>query len=362
MSRLIDGLRDAGHEIHVFAAQWDQKVRSDVIFHRVPVLKSISWLKTLSFSRNCHKLISVEQPDIVFSLERTLHQDIYRAGDGCHQQWLIQKNLGKGRLSKLITALNPLQQFYVQFERRLFTDPHLGAIIANSERGRQDIVRLYGVDPTRIHVVYNGIDSVVQHERTRNSKRKELAAEFALGDELRILYVGSGFRRKGVPAAIAAAAKLAIPFRLFIVGKGNPSAYRRMAQRFGIADRVIFTGPRKDVELFYQGSDLFIFPTLYDPFSNATLEAMGHGLPVITSCFNGVSELINSKTNGFVIQDPLNVSEIAECLNSLTDETLRHKMGELAAETASAFTMTRNVSETLRVIEKVISMRHQGFN
>lgn len=353
MARLIEGLRDTGHEIHIFAAEWKVEAETDVTFHRVPVITLAGWLKTLTFSRNCRKLIEKEQPDIVFSLERTLQQDIYRAGDGCHQQWLIQKNLGKGFLHKFWTLVNPLQQFYVWLERRLFTDPRLMAIIANSKTGKEDILRLYNVDPARIHVVYNGIDPVYRDEQLRDKKRRELAAEFALGNELRILYVGSGFRRKGVPAAIAAVARLEIPFRLFIVGKGRTGAYRKIAGRLGIADRVVFTGPRKDVDLFYYGSDLFIFPTLYDPFSNATLEAMAHGLPVITSSFNGVSEIIRTGKNGFVVQNPLDTATISECLLSLSNETRRRSMGERAAETAAAFTMQRNVGETLEVIQDV---------
>ena len=362
MSRLIGGLRAAGHEIHIFAAEWDAEVEPGVSIHRVPVITLTGWLKSLTFSQNCRTLIGKERPDIIFSLERTLRQDIYRAGDGCHQQWLIQKNLGQGVLHKIWTWLNPLQQAYVRLERRMFTDPQLLAIIANSKTGKQDIIRLYHVDPDRIQVVYNGIDPVCRDEHLREIKRRELAAEFALGDELRILYVGSGFRRKGVAAAIAAVAHLTRPFRLFIVGKGRAGEYRRMAQRMGIVGSVVFTGPRKDVELFYQGSDLFIFPTLYDPFSNATLEAMAHGLPVITSRFNGVSELIRTGENGFVVQDPLDSAAIGNCLQDLTDEAYRRSMGEQAAETAAAFTMQQNVCETLEVIQKTAAMLNQRKN
>jgi UDP-glucose:(heptosyl)LPS alpha-1,3-glucosyltransferase len=358
MQRLIEGLRGAGHEIHIFAAEWKADIETGITFHRVPVVRLTGWLKDLTFSRNSRKLIEKEHPDIIFSLERTLRQDIYRAGDGCHRQWLILKNRGQGFLHKAATWLNPLQQAYVWLERRMFTDPQLAAIIANSGTGKQDIIRLYGVDPAKIHVVYNGIDPVSHDVRHRELQRQTLTAEFALGDELRLLYVGSGFRRKGVPAAIAAAARLDTPFRLFIVGKGNQGAYRRLAQRLGIADRVTFTGPRNDVELFYQGCDLFIFPTLYDPFSNATLEAMAHGLPVITTRYNGVSELIRTGENGFVVQDPQDVTAIGDCLQLLTDENLRRRMGEQAAETAGAFTMQRNVRETLDVIRKVSTMLH----
>ncbi|MDU0457444.1 MAG: glycosyltransferase family 4 protein [Geobacteraceae bacterium] len=362
MARLVEGLAAAGHRVHILAAQWDTDGTQAVTLHRVPVIGKPGWLKALTFSRGCRSIIEREHFDVVFSLERTLRQDIYRAGDGCHRQWLILKNQGKGLLHKAWTWLNPLQLAYVWLERRMFTDPDLKAIIANSRRGKEEIVRLYGVDPNRIHVVYNGIDPVSADQDSKSGYRRAMAEEFGPGDELRLLYVGSGFKRKGVAAAIRAAARLSVPFRLFIVGKGKAAFYRGLAKRLGIHDRVIFTGPRKDVEQFYQGCDLFVFPTLYDPFSNATLEAMAHGLPVITSAFNGVAELIRDGVNGYVVQEPLDDAAISECMRALTDADRRRQMGELAAETAAPFTMQRNIQETLDVIRKVSPPGVEAFN
>jgi len=359
MARLVAGLIAAGHQIHILASQWDDDQATAVTFHLVPVVKKPGWLKALTFSRSCRSIVEREQFDVVFSLERTLRQDIYRAGDGCHRQWLILKNQGKGIVHKAWTWLNPLQLAYIWLERRMFTDPGLKAIIANSSRGKEDIIRLYGVEPARIHVVYNGIDPVPVDQGRTLECRRSVAEEFKLGDELRLLYVGSGFKRKGVAAAIRAAAQLSVPYRLFIVGKGNASRYRRLARNLGIHDRVVFTGPRNDAERFYQGCDIFIFPTLYDPFSNATLEAMAHGLPVITSQYNGVSELIRHGENGFIVQSPLDIAAISDCLQALTDCALRRSMGEQAAKTASAFTMRRNIQETLDVIRRV-SSKHLG--
>lgn len=353
MSRLIDGLIAEGHAVHVFAAHWDTGAESKVAVHPVPVVTLTGWLKALSFSLNCRRMILRERPDIVFSLERTLHQDIYRAGDGCHRQWLILKNLGKGVLHKAWTWLNPFQLAYIWLERRMLKNPALKAIIANSQRGKEDIVRLYNVDPALIHVIYNGIDPVSLDLEQRENSRRAVGEEFGLSNELRLLYVGSGFKRKGVVTAIHAAAQLKMPFRLFIVGKGRTAGYRKLAQRLGIQEYVTFTGPRKNVEQFYLGCDLFVFPTLYDPFSNATLEAMAHGLPVITTQYNGVAELIRQGDNGFVVQDPFDAATFAVHINRLSDHDMRRQVGRSAAETASAFTMQRNVRETLAVIRAV---------
>jgi UDP-glucose:(heptosyl)LPS alpha-1,3-glucosyltransferase len=354
MARLVEGLAAEGHDVHILAAQWDAGGEAAVTLHRVPVVRKPGWLKALTFSLGCRKIIGAERFDVVFSLERTLRQDVYRAGDGCHRQWLRQKQLGRGLLSRLITYLNPIQLAYLRLERKLFTDARLKAIIANSRSGKAEIVELYGVDPEKIHVVYNGIDAAAFPLDQKERLRRELAERYNLKDELRILYLGSGFTRKGVPALIRAAAQLKVPFRLFVVGKGRTGALERQVRRLGLAGQVVFTGPVREVERFYLGCDLFVFPTLYDPFSNATLEAMACGLPVVTSRFNGVAELIAEGENGFVLRDPLDAEEIARCIMELSDEQPRREMGRRAQIAVQGLTMVRNTRESLAVIEKVL--------
>jgi UDP-glucose:(heptosyl)LPS alpha-1,3-glucosyltransferase len=357
MARLIEGLVAAGHEVHVLAAKWDAGGDAKIQLHPVRVVRRPGWLKALTFSLGCRKIIARERFDVVFSLERTLTQDVYRAGDGCHRIWLRQKNLGSGFWGRLFTYLSPIQLGYLHLERKLFTDPGLSAIIANSQMGKAEIVSLYGVPPEKIQVVYNGIDAATFPLAERERFRQRLAEEYRLADELRILYVGSGFTRKGVPALIEAVAKLDIPFRLFVVGKGRCGSLKRRLRRLGLEGRVEFTGPVRDVERFYLGCDLFAFPTLYDPFSNATLEAMACGLPVITSRHNGVAELIAQGEQGFVVSDPLDASEIASAIGVFADPKERQRMGAQAAGTVAPLTMERNTRESLDVIEAVLAAK-----
>lgn len=362
MSRLITELAAEGHELHILAARWDDDGGDGIRLHRVPVFRRPGWLRSLSFSLGCRKIIARERFDVVFSLERTLQQDVYRAGDGCHRMWLRQKNLGHGLLPRLATYLNPFQLAYLALERRLYTDPGLSAIIANSRMGKREIMELYGVPSEKIQVVYNGTDAATLFPmEKREEYRQRLAAEYALdAGELRILYVGSGFKRKGVPALIEAAAQLKIPFRLFVVGKGRSGYLKRRARSLGVEGRVHFTGPLRDVERFYLGCDLFAFPTLYDPFSNATLEAMACGLPVVTTTYNGVSELIAEGEQGFVLRDPLDPAEIAAAIGKLADPAERRRMGALAAETVAPLTMQRNSRETLTVISRVLEEKQKA--
>lgn len=357
MGRLIESLVAEGHEVHVLSALWDSGGDASVTVHPIPILRKPGWLKSLTFCLGCKRIIERERFDVVFSLDRTLRQDIYRAGDGCHRIYLRQMTMGRPLLARLAAYLNPIQLAFLALEKRLYTDPELYAVIANSLMGKREIVELYGVPEEKIHVVYNGLDATKFPLQKRDDYRRLLGQEYGLGEELRILYVGSGFRRKGVPALIEAAARLTIPFRLFVVGKGRNGYLKRRAQHLGVGDRVVFTGPVRDVERFYLGCDLFAFPTLYDPFSNATLEAMACSLPVITSAYNGVAELIREGEEGIVLRNPLDPREIADALSRLADPEVRQRMGVLAAKAAAPLTMQRNGRETLEVIVEVLERK-----
>ena len=123
-------------------------------------------------------------------------------------------------------------------------------------------------------------------------------AQLRIGpDEIAVLFLGSGWERKGLRFAIAAMAKLRDQrMRLLVAGRGNQRKYR--------TGSVTFLGEIEDVRLPLAAADIFILPTVYDPFSNASLEAMAAGLPVITTRANGCSEIIEPKVHGSIVDRP----------------------------------------------------------
>ena len=89
----------------------------------------------------------------------------------------------------------------------------------------------------------------------------------------------------------------------WFAGRGNPRPYlKRMPP--GAAGRVRFLGPVSDMAACYAAADVFVAPTLYDPFSNACLEALAAGLPVLTTPANGFSEILTPGRDGEVIASP----------------------------------------------------------
>jgi UDP-glucose:(heptosyl)LPS alpha-1,3-glucosyltransferase len=106
----------------------------------------------------------------------------------------------------------------------------------------------------------------------------------------------------------------------------------------------------EDMPALYGAADIFLLPTIYDPFSNACLEALASGLPVVTTRANGFSEIITTGVHGTVLDDPRNVDAICEALLFWSDPALRKEAGGRNLDLATRFDISANVSETLAIL------------
>jgi UDP-glucose:(heptosyl)LPS alpha-1,3-glucosyltransferase len=149
---------------------------------------------------------------------------------------------------------------------------------------RDDIKARFGLPDERLPVLYNAVDSDVFSPELR-MHRERIRARYRIPDDATLfLLVGSGFRRKGVPAAIEALAGLSTPAHLIIVGDDRKlDAYKRMAYGRGVRERIAFAGFQHDVAPFYGAADAFVLPAIYDSFPDAAMEALASGLPVVTA-------------------------------------------------------------------------------
>ena len=340
---LSKGLASSGHEVHVFANRWD--LDDSLIFHYVPYVRWLSILKVLTFPANARKHLKKDSFDLVYSLTPLYPVDIYRVGEGIHVDVLNARFPNPVR--RFLKLLNPKHLAILNIEKKLFTPGNFRAIITNSKSVKKRLNAVYGVPARRVSVIYNGYDGKLFNPDKRAFRAGLRLANGIKDDDKVILFAANDFKRKGLGFlldAISLLAKRGISPRLLVVGRDNTEPYRRMAQKLGIAVQVVFAGPVTDIEKYYGASDIFVLPTLYDPFSNACLEAFGTGLPVITTVQNGFSELINEGENGFVLDDARNTTILAERIEGLF---CLPDAGEKALKRARSLTIERNISKTL---------------
>jgi len=168
-----------------------------------------------------------------------------------------------------------------------------------------------------------------------------------------LVCTGPNFHRKGLKKVILALPKLPAYIKIIAVGSGDSTPYKQLASKLGVADRVIFTGFVPRIEDYYCAGDIFVFPSLYEAFSLATLEAAASGLPIIATKINGTEELIKEGYNGFFVKrDP---KDIAEKINILIkDENLRKQMSRNARKTAENYSWDKCAKRTAEVYEELL--------
>jgi glycosyltransferase involved in cell wall biosynthesis len=167
------------------------------------------------------------------------------------------------------------------------------AIIAVSQWTKNIIVNHYGISPDKITVVHNGIDvGDIKPVPSRVQALKDA------GNKI-VLFVGRITMQKG-PDYFIRAAKRVLEFRpntIFLVsGSGDMERQMiRQAASEGISDKVIFAGFLRgdDLNSIYQSADLYIMPSISEPFGITPLEALANGTPVLISRQSGVSEVLS---------------------------------------------------------------------
>jgi UDP-glucose:(heptosyl)LPS alpha-1,3-glucosyltransferase len=301
IERAIAALEREGTEVTMITRAWDAGSGRRAMIVDPPYAGRL-W-RDASFSRGVRALLARERFDLVQSHERIAGCDVYRAGDGVHRQWLEHRAVEASFAERLGIRLNPYHWYTCAAERAMFEHPGLRAVICNSQMVAAEIRRHFATAAEKLHVIYNGVDLNYFHPHKRQELRAAARSEFGCKEGDRVFsFVGSGFARKGLAAAIdALAATGRGDFRILVAGRDRSTErFAARAARAGLAGRVAFLGGREDVRPVYAASDCFILPTRYDPFPNAALEALAMGVPVIVSDQCGAAEIVEPGRNGWV--------------------------------------------------------------
>jgi len=349
---LARGLAKAGEEVHVVARSGREA--PGVTLHRVGVPAAWQPLRVLAFSRAAARALARHDIDCSVSFARTLHQDVYRAGGGCHADYMERRY---GRLQRL-WRLSPRHAVLLATERRIFRDPGQH-VVCISQMVRSEIQSRYGVPDERISVIYNGVDLEGFHPRNRAEAGARFRSSIGVGSACAWLFAGSGFARKGLDTALRALARGGpADAQLWIAGRDDPGPWHRLARRLGVAERVRFLGFRRDIAAAYAAADALLLPTRYDAFGNVCLEAAAAGLPVVTSGAAGAAALFRSI--GGVVEDPEDVDGFAAELLRLADRAQRKRQGSRARQVAEGFALDRQLQALRAELQRLTHSKQQA--
>lgn len=166
-------------------------------------------------------------------------------------------------------------------------------IIAVSQFTKDKIVEKYNINPSKISVVHNAIERTTSNHVVNQELTKST-------DDKMVLFLGRLTIAKGADYLLQAAQKVIkiVPEAKFVfVGKGEMiKNLINMSIELGISENIVFTGwlNHEQVDEAYRQADLFVMPSITEPFGLTALEAMRNGTPVLLSRQSGVSEVVQN--------------------------------------------------------------------
>ncbi len=340
LKRLARGLARVGHETRLFTdASWPA---TEWPYGPITRLRGETARR---FADELEKAKPGEHCDQLLSLERVWNCDVYRAGDGIHRVWLERRAAASSLARRFVRAFGRSHRDTIELEQALF---HGGAgwVITNSQLVKAEAEKIYDYPEAQITVVPNGVPLAEFRGGAglREARRQQLGLA---PDEIAVLFVGSGWERKGLRYAREAVESLGGKFRLIVAGRG----WRR--PRNGKFVRML--GAVRELPALYAAADIFLLPTLYDPFSNACLEALAAGLPVITTRANGFSEIIENGVHGSILANAAEIEPIAAALLFWSNAERRERARAAILERASHYDIAVNVERTLAVLRQAAS-------
>lgn len=366
VERAMAALAAQNVELALLAREWSSEAGPDAIGagERLRLIRCNPFYigrvwRDWSFARAACAAVKAHSFDLVQSHERISCCDVYRAGDGVHRQWLANRKRGAGAWERIALALNPYHWYTLAAEKRLFQSPRLRAVICNSNMVKEELRRHFGLALPKLHVIYSGVDLALFHPGLRQTWRARKRAELGIAEAATVfLFVGSGFRRKGLPQLLRALSGVRDAHLVVVGADKELPRLRRAAEQAGLSGRVHFAGGKEDVRPWYGMADCFVLPTLYDPFPNAALEAMACALPLITTSQCGAAEFVESGVEGYVCRDPLDVVELARCLNLAAAPAQALRMGAAARRKVEAYgldVMARRLTSLYAVLLRTAS-------
>ncbi|WP_298846370.1 glycosyltransferase family 4 protein [Clostridium sp.] len=230
-------------------------------------------------------------------------------------------------------------------------------IITVSEFSKQDILKYFPIDESRIFVTPLAADSKYTPLDKLHCK-KVLEKIYNLLNPF-ILYLGGFSERKNVASAITAFSKvykdLNENYNLVIVGDYRDSSQKlvKLANELNMQSHVVFVGfvPEDHLPLFYNSCDALIYPSFYEGFGLPPLEAMNCGTPIIASNLTSIPEVVG---DAGILINPYDTSAISLAIGTLlSSEKLKSELSAKALIRAKQFSWQNTAINTLKVYESV---------
>ncbi len=319
------------HEIHVVANRFEEGLEFPFRAHEVKAWRGFALASVLTIPGRAERILRAENFDVV-----------HAQGFSCWNADVVTAHVCNAARQRRAPASGLLKRVFpavvIPLERAFYRRNRGAEIIAVSKRVAGELKEEYGAGECR--VIYHGVDGRVFAPTEKGR----------VGGRWRWLFAGEAV--KGLRQAIEALAKFP-EADLAVVTRSEPGPWMELARDRGVAERVEFHGPSREMVGRYQAADLFLYPSEYDTFGMVVAEAMACGLPVVVGREIGAAEWIEEGRNGFTC-DAGDLESVVRALEKVRDldlEARRRVSGE-ARRTAEDHSWGACAERTLEVYQR----------
>jgi UDP-glucose:(heptosyl)LPS alpha-1,3-glucosyltransferase len=361
-------LSHRGHDIHIMASSFSDEVPWELKQIKFECNAPGRTLRYRQFLNHFDQHILGSNYDVVHAMLPMRWCDVYHPHAGLAAQAMEtghEKHTGIAKpLAKFFNRFNSRRRMMARVERTLINSVKRPLVLCLSDAMKLSVRNYYpSLTDADLVTLMNAVDLQKFNPSLRPAVRDQTRSKLGLNKEhIVALIVAQDFERKGVGEAIMALPRARVPnLRLVVVGGDDPTEYLKLAAAWKVTDRVIFAGQTNDVFSFYRAADFFVLPTKHDPCSLALLEALGMGLPVISTRANGATEVMQEAIDGYILTDATRIDDLADLMRTLCDNRRRQTMSDAVMGHRAKFSFDHHLNLLLKIYQTAQSRRLRGM-
>lgn len=278
-------------------------------------------MKVWGFNRMVNKYLCAEPHPVILSLDNVTTFTHLHAGGGTHKTFLKIRSQNENVFSNLFRLISPFHRYLLYLEKKGFENDKLLKVRCNSTMVFKDIQKDYHLPVHKLCIIPPGGVRWREMQEVFDA-REQIAADLRKANHIDVnwkslLFLGSGFERKGLGIAISGLSFMHDDYHLIVVGKDRINPYIRISEKYGVAHRVHFLGPQKDGWRFAALCRALLLPSHYDPFGKVAAEGNAMGIPVLVSDKTGYADHVVHGQNGVILQTPMELINIKKAFCDL---------------------------------------------
>jgi len=367
---LSGALSARGLAVEILAAKGQTKAKNIHILCADVGGKRTSYF---TFAEALKKHLSKNQYDIIHSVLPFDFADVYQPRGGTYAEATFRnavsyQNKAVEYYKRLTSFANLRRTTLLHAERKLCSTPTGPIIAALSQYVADQMKHHYGTEDQQIAVIPNGVKTNAKIDtRQADAIRTRILTKLHIKEAdnpVLFLFAANNSRLKGlgplIKAIAADAGRLAErKSYLIVVGHGKENRYRRLARKCNVLDRILFLGPLRHIRNALSIIDVAVLATFYDPASRFILEALAAGKPVITTAFNGATDLFTHDQHGKIIDSPDNIPALARAISHFTDTANLEKAARAITEDnlVERISISRVADQLIALYESILQRK-----